>query len=213
VCLTDTAIPRVIMLGRLSLYGQGAARLHDEIVPVVARWKDPNDRTGLQPLGDRTVREVLQVLEDSLANPRLREVPETAKRRLQESAPADVKDLSAPLDELVQKLIGEAKAKLLERGQREGADMKQLLEEQRQRIQRQLQETEKTYFQGVLPGINEYVEAEKRQLTADRKHWERRLESLAREIETEPARIEQTYQVKAHRIEPVGLVYLWPVTS
>ena len=52
VCLTDTAIPRVIMLGRLSLYGQGAARLHDEIVPVVARWKDPEDREGLQALGD-----------------------------------------------------------------------------------------------------------------------------------------------------------------
>jgi hypothetical protein len=50
-------------------------------------------------------------------------------------------------------------------------------------------------------------------LEADRRHWERRIEALEHEIETEPARIEQTYQVKAHRMEPVGLVYLWPVTS
>lgn len=209
VCLTDTAIPRVIMLGRLSLYGQGAARLHDEIVPLVARWKDPNDRTGLQPLSDRTVREVLQVLEDSLANPRLREVPETARRRLQESTPADIQDLSPHLDALVERLMGEAKAQLLERGQREAADMKQLLEEQRQRIQRRLAETAKDFEQMVL----EFVETERRQLNADRNHWEQRLESLTREIETEPPRIEATYEVKAHRIEPVGLVYLWPVTS
>jgi hypothetical protein len=30
---------------------------------------------------------------------------------------------------------------------------------------------------------------------------------------TEPERIQQTYQVKAERIEPVGIVYLWPVSS
>jgi SNF2 family DNA or RNA helicase len=209
VCLTDTAIPRVIMLGRLSLYGQGASRLHDEVVPVVARWRDPEGRDGLQPLGDRTVREVLQVLEDSLANPRLREVPEAAKQRLQQSAPQDVADLSAPLDELVQTLIADAKAKLLERGRREAAEMKQLLEEQRTRILRQKKETDLSVRQMVL----EFAEVEKRQLAADRRHWERRIDALEQEIETEPARIEQTYQVKAYRVEPVGLVYLWPVTS
>ena len=209
VCLTDTAIPRVIMLGRLSLYGQGASRLHDEIVPVVARWRDPDTRDGLQPLGDRTVREVLQVLEESLANPRLREVPESAKQRLQQSAPQDVADLSAPLDELVQTLIEDAKAKLLERGQREAAEMKQLLEEQRRRIEQQQRVTDQSAQQMVL----EFAKDEKRQLAADRRHWERRLEALEQEIETEPARIEQTYQVKAYRMEPVGLVYLWPVTS
>ena len=197
------------MLGRLSLYGQGASRLHDEVVPVVARWRDPEGRDGLQPLGDRTVREVLQVLEDSLANPRLREVPEAAKQRLQQSAPQDVADLSAPLDELVQTLIADAKAKLLERGRREAAEMKQLLEEQRTRILRQKKETDLSVRQMVL----EFAEVEKRQLAADRRHWERRIDALEQEIETEPARIEQTYQVKAYRVEPVGLVYLWPVTS
>ena len=211
VCLTDTAIPRVIMLGRLSLYGQGASRLHDEVVPVVARWKEPDTRgdEGLQPLGDRTVQEVLQVLEDSLANPRLREVPEAAIQRLQRSAPQDVNDLSPHLDEQVKTLIAEATERLQARGQREAADMKQLLEDQRNRIQRQQQATEKDYQQLVL----DFAARDKRQLDADRRHWERRLEALAQEIVTEPERIRQVYEVKASRVEPVGLVYLWPVTG
>ena len=35
-CLAQSrdSIPRVILLGRLSLYGRGAERLHEEIVPV-----------------------------------------------------------------------------------------------------------------------------------------------------------------------------------
>ena len=209
VCLTDTAIPRVIMLGRLSLYGQGAARLHDEVVPVVARWKDPEDRDGLQVLGDRTTREVLQTLEDSLANPRLREVPDLARQRLQASAPQDVADLSEHLDDLVQRLIEAAEAKLAERGAREAKEMKMLLEAQRDRIQRRQRETDQDATQLTL----DFAVAEKRQLDADRRHWETRLEMLEAEIETEPARIEEGYRVKASRVEPVGLVYLWPVTG
>jgi len=32
-------------------------------------------------------------------------------------------------------------------------------------------------------------------------------------LQTEPDRIRELYKVKARRIEPVGLVYLWPVTG
>ncbi|MGR3274617.1 DISARM system SNF2-like helicase DrmD [Acaryochloris marina NIES-2412] len=209
VCLTDTAIPRVIMLGRLSLYGYGAARLHDEVVPVVARWKEPEGREGLQVLGDSTVRQVLQTLEESLANPRLREVPSAALQRLQRSAPQDVADLRTHLDDQVARLIAEAEAKLAERGQREAKEMQQLLESQQQRIRRQQEKTDQAAQQLTL----DFAVAEKRQLDADRRHWERRLRALEQEIATEPARIEQTYQVQASRVEPVGLVYLWPVTS
>ena len=47
-CLAQTsdAIPRVILLGRLCLYGAGAARLHEELIPVTARWTDPKIRKG-----------------------------------------------------------------------------------------------------------------------------------------------------------------------
>ena len=43
--------------------------------------------------------------------------------------------------------------------------------------------------------------------------WIERLDSIARELEAEPARIQDSYIVKATRIEPVGVVYLWPVSS
>ena len=47
-CLAQTsdAIPRVVLLGRLCLYGPGAARLHEELIPVTARWTDPKLRKG-----------------------------------------------------------------------------------------------------------------------------------------------------------------------
>ena len=45
-CLAQTsdAIPRVILLGRLCLYGPGAARLHEDLIPITARWTDPKVR-------------------------------------------------------------------------------------------------------------------------------------------------------------------------
>ena len=36
---------------------------------------------------------------------------------------------------------------------------------------------------------------------------------IERELRTEPDRIRALYSVQAERIEPVGLVYLWPVTG
>jgi hypothetical protein len=54
---------------------------------------------------------------------------------------------------------------------------------------------------------------ELRQLELDKRYWAKRLDSLGKELQTEPDRIRELYQVKARRIEPVGLVYLWPVTG
>ncbi|MFN9824971.1 MAG: hypothetical protein ACK58J_12540, partial [Planctomyces sp.] len=47
-CLVQTrdAIPRVLLTGRLALYGPGAARLHEELIVVSARWTDPATRRG-----------------------------------------------------------------------------------------------------------------------------------------------------------------------
>jgi hypothetical protein len=39
-----------------------------------------------------------------------------------------------------------------------------------------------------------------------------RLQALERELESEPAEIEALYRVSLQRLEPVGLVYLWPTT-
>ena len=33
------------------------------------------------------------------------------------------------------------------------------------------------------------------------------------ELNREPTRIRESYSVKARRIEPVGLIYLWPISG
>jgi superfamily II DNA or RNA helicase len=50
LAVAPDAVPRVVMMGRLSLWGSGAARLHEEIVRVAARWVEPQiRRANLQP--------------------------------------------------------------------------------------------------------------------------------------------------------------------
>ena len=43
--------------------------------------------------------------------------------------------------------------------------------------------------------------------------WRIRLEQFDRDLEREPQRIRAFYKVRAKRVEPVGLVYLWPETN
>ena len=68
-CLAQTqdAVPRVILLGRLSLYGQRAERLHEEIVPVAARWVDPaRRRAPLRAFAREAETRTLALLDASL---------------------------------------------------------------------------------------------------------------------------------------------------
>ena len=208
VCRTDDPIPRVIILGRLSLYGDRAARLHDEIISVAADWIDPEarGRGRLRPLSEGEKKDVLQILEDSLAHPRLREVPPALVEKLKAHTARDVEDLLSHLERRATELTDRAKRKLEERGEKEAAEMKTLLEEQRDRILKQVKQYE-------TQQLSLFNADEMRQINADRQHWEKRVGELEQEILSEPERIQQTYQVKAERIEPVGIIYLWPVSN
>jgi hypothetical protein len=61
--------------------------------------------------------------------------------------------------------------------------------------------------------FQEFNDDERRQLEANQRYWGKRLNDLDKELQTEPDRIRNLYQVRAERIEPIGLVYLWPVTG
>jgi len=207
VCLTSDPIPKVVVLGRLSLYGNRATRLHDEIIAVAAEWIEPaaRGRGKLRPLSEGEKKDVLEELENCLASPGLREVSPSIVERFQEYAATDVRELTSHLERRAQSLRDRALRKLQERGQKEGAEMKKLLEEQRDRILKHKSDLK-------IQQLSLFAE-EMRQLEADRRHWEIRLQELEKEIETEPQRIEEVYQVKAQRVEPVGLVYLWPISN
>nr|WP_235334525.1 helicase-related protein [Aphanizomenon flos-aquae] len=208
VCLTNDPMPKVIALGRLALYGERAARLHDEVIAVASEWLDPisRGRKKLQPLKEGEKDNVLELLETSLASPHLLEVPSAVKERLQKSAAEDVGELIPHLERRAEILAESAKKKLVNRGIKEAAEMKKILEEQQTRILNCQKDSQAVQLS--LPIIEE-----QRQVDADRRHWEKRLKAIALELISEPARIEAAYQVKAVRVEPVGVIYLWPISG
>jgi len=61
-------------------------------------------------------------------------------------------------------------------------------------------------------GFTEADKIQRIQFEQDRKHMSARLSEIDGEIETQPRDIEGLYQVMLRRLEPVGLVYLWPST-
>ncbi|PRP96135.1 hypothetical protein [Enhygromyxa salina] len=57
------------------------------------------------------------------------------------------------------------------------------------------------------------VRADFGQSLADRDALKDRVAAIQREIEHEPADLRALYEIQLCRIEPVGLVYLWPAVS
>ena len=209
VVLTDHPTPYVLVLGRLSLYGNHAARLHDEVLVAAAEWVEPDLRTRkLRPLGDEDKRQTLALLESSLLHARA--VPETVRSRLTDIAAQDVDELTGHLKRRAETMANAALRELTKRGDQEAKDMVTILLEQKKRIAETLRdwaEREKARQMAL------FAPEELTQLAADRRHQERRLRDLDAELVTEPDRIRAGYVVKARRIEPVGIVYLWPRTG
>ncbi len=56
------SLVRVIAFGRLSLFGRGATRLHDQLVSVAARWVETSDEP-LKPFAEEADRRALDSLE------------------------------------------------------------------------------------------------------------------------------------------------------
>jgi hypothetical protein len=59
----------------------------------------------------------------------------------------------------------------------------------------------------------EFTDDERRQLETDVRSWRSRLEQFERDLGREPRRVRELYEVRARRVEPVGLVYLWPESN
>ncbi len=211
VLRTDETEPMAVLLGRLSLFGEGGARLHDEVLAAAAPWVAPETRgrATLRPLGEGDKADVLRLVEEALTQPRLRESATTLQQRLRANAARDVSELTPHLERRAKVLAERAERDLGKRAEAEALEMATILQAQRERIENRQREVEEASRQQVL-GFNP---DEVRQLEADRKHWLARLDAIARELASEPDRVRQSYVVKAARVEPVGLVYLWPLSS
>ena len=209
-CLVQAAdsIPRVVLLGRLCLFGRRAERLHEVLVPVAARWIEPSRRAEpLKAYAEEAEARTLERLEAALQDARA--PGETIHRRLLETAARDVEDLLPQLEARAELVARRAADRLRERGEGEERQLRETLEGQRRRVETELRKHEGG---GVQLAI-EFSEEEKRQRQADVASWRTRLAQFDRDLDTEPARIREFYEVRAERVEPIGLVYLWPDTG
>jgi superfamily II DNA or RNA helicase len=211
-CLAQTSdsIPRVILLGRLSLYGRGAERLHEEIVPLTARWIEPSQRRGpLAPYAREAETKTLQLLDESLTASRGPSPNETIQQKLLASAARDIEELLPKLEPRARELAAIANDRLRKRGEQEEKDLRETLQRQRARVREELTRYEGAFTQLTLG----FDDEEKRQMESDMKSWRSRLVQFDRDLEKEPQRIREFYDARVTRIEPVGIVYLWPESN
>jgi len=212
-CLVQArdSVPRVVLIGRLSLFGQAAERLHEELVLITARWIEPTRRNdGLQPYARTAETTTIELLEQSITDPGIHMPSESIEKKLLESASQDIGELLPHLEPRANELAEIAIDKLRNRGVQEERTLQQILERQRDRVREEL-----VKYEGGQSGqlrLN-FRDEETRQLDADMRSWRVRLKQFDRDLEREPQRIRDFYEVRARRIEPVGLVYLWPETN
>lgn len=212
-CLAQTkdAIPRVVLIGRLSLYGPGAVRLHEELLTVTARWIELATRRGpLSPYAREAEAKTLDLLEDALAPSAHGRVPEAVAARLQSCIPRDIEELLPHLDKRGNEARVDAETKLATRGQAEAESIRKVLEDQRRRVENELGRSEPTQLSLEFRDFND---VERRQLESNRRYWQRWLANVEGDLAREPDRIREFYNVTSFRIEPIGLAYLWPVTG
>jgi superfamily II DNA/RNA helicase len=202
----DDALVRVVAFGRVSLFGRGAARLHDELVSVAAQWLESKGKGHLKPFADEADRRALSTLARLLHEaPRLGEVPAGIQERLRESAAEDFKALWKDVRDEADTRAHAAAQKLTARGSAEAEALKGILQRQRKNIERELQARQLDLFAATDPDAKKQWEGEK-------EHMHKRLGQIDEDLRTEPADIEALYQVSLKRLEPVGLVYLGPTT-
>ena len=150
----------------------------------------------------------LALLEQALGRPD-RSPNETIRARLLDTAPRDISELLPQLEPRAAELAAVAVGRLRERGERESHELEVTLRRQRERIAEELARHEGQFQQIAL----DFDEDERRELQSNMRYWRMRLDQFDRDLNREPARIRAFYEVQARRIEPVGLVYLWPETN
>lgn len=203
------ALVRVIAFGRLSLFGPGATRLHDEVISVAARWYEGDDKP-LKPFAEKADRRAIEQLEDTLAkSPSRKGLSKTIQRRVLQAAPQLFAELWDPIREEADARAVAAEQRLKARGRSEADALRELLKEQRKSLNAALKSSEQLAMDFGNASTQD-LKAQRKQLEADRKHMQARLEGLAGEIAREPGQIEAMYQVVLPRLSPVGLVVLWP---
>jgi hypothetical protein len=193
------ANPRAVLLGRLALYGDGAARLHEEVLSVAADWR-PDGVRALAEGRDAEGR-VLDELIAALGTAAPAE-PDVAAR-VTAGAQRDVAALRPLLEARSAARAERVAVELVRRAEAEAVSLERLLAERIDRIRRERGTDDRQLSLLLDP-------EEARQRAADRRSWERTATRLDDELVREPERLRAAGRIAARRLEPIGIVYLWP---
>ncbi len=128
--------------------------------------------------------------------------------RIRQWAAQDAADLEVELKRRAEVQKSAAIKQLTEVGETEAKSLQRLLEDQRARVAKAHAEPDDPQL-SFLPEL----EAEAEQRRRDRRYWKAKLERLETDIAQEPDRVRRAYSVAAHRLETIGLVYLWPESN
>jgi hypothetical protein len=140
--------------------------------------------------------------------------------RLRHTVERDIADLRPHLEARAAESENEAKADLAQNGRREAEAMAELLERQIDKVRVGMRTKQPPappeqidLFGPSQEEIRKQAEREMRQFEADRRSWDGKLLRLQRDLDSEPEKVRLGYGVHARRLEPIGLVYLWPATN
>jgi superfamily II DNA or RNA helicase len=194
-------VARVLAYARLTFFGHGAARLHDELIAVAAPWTPGEkatpykDTATSQRARDATER----ALATSASAPKGRVIEQTL-----EQAPTLYAQLWSQLEAEADARAIDVKNGLSRRARKESDELRQLLTNQRQAVAK----AEIDLRQTTLFEVSD--KEQKRQVELDIAHLSQRSQQFARELDDEPRKIEALYAVEMIRLTPVGLVVAWP---
>lgn len=203
--VAPTGQHRVVMLARLALYGPGARRLHEEIISVAAPWRDSmRDKSALMPFKDVGEETTLRQLQDALQTGIA--AGEAVSARIAPWVHQDVEDLKLHVERRADESRLRAVGQLHENGVREAQALQELLIRQLARIERERTTDDPRQLAFNLP------QKEEQQRQADRRAWDHKIDRLRTELEKEPDKVRESSEVRAQRLDPIGLVYLWPAS-
>jgi ERCC4-related helicase len=227
---TDKSIPLVYLIARLCLYGDHAARLHEDVIAVCAEWTRPEIRKGgLTPVDPKRMDEVeyLRRLDEALLVGQTSKIAESVQGELLAASRRDIDELKGHLERKAEGLEAKVRKELAAAGEREAEGTRALLEDQGRQIDKTLAkwegqelaerakvEARRAKLGPTLFDTDRDVplqdERARRERAMERRAMEKRKADIPREIDEEPDRIRRRFEVQTVRLEPVGIVYLWP---
>jgi hypothetical protein len=197
-------VPRVIALGRLSIFGHAATRLHDDVLAVAAAL--PVKGGKLAAFGEEEDRAAIARLEELFASsPTLAKVPVKVQETLCAQAAQHFTELWPHVEQEADAQAHDVESKLRRRGKNEADALSKIIRDQ-------IRLADRTLEKQLAFDFTEAEREQREQRDRDRKYIAARSEALVVEAVEEPKAIIASYEVLRRRVEPIGLVYLWPTT-